>query len=179
MKDGNYQCRGEIATGPLSPMATLEGAASTAREFLIDFGVSAQSSGTKQRIIPEWLIYLEYVGTAFGPLFQAMKRLQAEAECWQRDIEEPSGEAFDQARALLTRLQSKNLTPSGLIPSADGGIGIYFCAGKRYADFECRNDGSTSYVISDGAGYVEAFSVEMSFEGQIKAIEKIRAFLEL
>jgi hypothetical protein len=96
---------------------------------------------------------------------------------WRRQSEPPSADVIANARAVLDRLRASAFRPSGITPSAEGGLGIYFEQDQRYADVEILNSGKVLGVISDRSGKVTAFEVQPSPEGQNQALSRIRAFL--
>jgi hypothetical protein len=65
----------------------------------------------------------------------------------------PADSAFRDARRVIERAIGEHLLiPSFVLPSAEGGIGIGFRSGGRYADIECFNSGETLALTSDGNG---------------------------
>jgi hypothetical protein len=114
----------------------------------------------------------------FDPLFLQLEKIEMERRHWVREGDPPSEQSLDDARALLARLQAVGFAPERVIPSAEGGIGMFFRSGQKYADFECSNQGQITAIVSDGHGDVRAFPVDATFEGENRAIAEIRAFLE-
>lgn len=55
--------------------------------------------------------------------------------------EPPSEESSNHAHRILNALQQAHLTPTSVVPSAEGGVGIYFVRDGGYADIECLNAG--------------------------------------
>jgi len=64
--------------------------------------------------------------------------------------------------------------PSGITASAEGGIGIYFEHGHKYADIEVLNSGKLLGVTSDRSGTITPFEVPSSSEGYSQAITRVR-----
>jgi hypothetical protein len=116
---------------------------------------------------------------AFEPFHRDLQKLELAAATWRRTFPPPNEQAFSDARVLLRRLEAAQFVPTGIMASAEGGIGIYFRVGTRYADFECSNFGRITAFTSDGTGQVCAMLVEANFEDEIKAINDVRAFLEI
>lgn len=129
------------------------------------------------RVTTELLSQVTTCSKRFAALFKKLDQIQLATEQWTRTMPKPSEDSLSEARALLGRLRASNFVPSRVMPSAEGGIGICFEDGERYADFECTNDGRITGVISDRKGFVEAFAVDRSFEGESQAIAKVREFL--
>ena len=117
--------------------------------------------------------------TAFIPLFHKLDRIEKAVVqgLWKRRSDPPSAASVTVARAILDRLQANGFCPSGVTPSAEGGVGIYFDRALRYADIEVLNSGKVLGVVSNKSGSVTAFEVHPSREGHDKAINLIRAFL--
>jgi hypothetical protein len=64
------------------------------------------------------------------------------------DAPKPNDNSINQAIALLNKIKETGLSPSSVLPSADGGIGISFRGQNgRRALLEISNDGSASYTI--------------------------------
>ena len=64
----------------------------------------------------------------------------------------PNRVAIQAAQRVLDALQHAGLKPDRIVPSAEGGVGIVFFRGDRYADFECFNDGGVLIGMSDRTG---------------------------
>lgn len=145
----------------------------------LDMSFSKQSATRVEgvQLSSDWLSRVTASSEQFAPLFNGLDQIRLATEQWKRTSPAPSEEALTEARALLGRLQANNLVPQRIMPSADGGIGICFDNGEKYADFECTNDGRITGIISNRNGLVKAFAVDSSFEGETQAIAKVREFL--
>ena len=115
----------------------------------------------------------------FKLLFEKLDRIEdaVRAGVWKRQSEPPSTDAINNARTVLGELRTHALRPTGITPSAEGGLGIYFDRNQRYADVEILNSGKILGVVSDKSGGVNAFEVMPSLEGYKEALARIRDFL--
>lgn len=62
----------------------------------------------------------------------------------------PNDASIGNAIRVLKILESLHLDPAGVLPSAEGGVGICFVRGDRYADIECSNEGEVLGVYYAG-----------------------------
>lgn len=123
-------------------------------------------------------MWIEDNAKFFRRLFDHLAEIETATADWKRrETEPPSPSALDNARALLARFQASNIRPQRVIPTAEGGIGILFHAGVRYADYECANSGSITSLFSDGNGIVRAQVVHASFEGEEASLAQLAKFL--
>jgi hypothetical protein len=75
--------------------------------------------------------------------------------------EGPNELSRDIAQMIL--LSSGNvIVPNRVAPSAQGGIGICFYRGQKYADIECLNTGEILATISDGTSRPDVWVVKPS-----------------
>jgi hypothetical protein len=107
-----------------------------------------------------------------------LERLSVLEQDWDGNgAEPPNITALDEARAILARLRMVGFFPYRVSASAEGGVGICFRNGKRYADLECFNTGEVIGITSDGEGQIEPFEVSRNYEDQTAAIDRIRSFV--
>jgi hypothetical protein len=124
-------------------------------------------------------MWIENNASFFRPLFQQLEKIADTSQRWtRRETDIPAAVAIDNARAVLSRLQARNVRPQRIIPTAEGGIGIIFETRTRYADFEFANSGAATRVFSDKRGNVEAKAIDLSFEGQNATITDVNEFLK-
>jgi hypothetical protein len=85
----------------------------------------------------------------FQQLTQAARNASLYEIGWDGyDAPKPNDDSINQGIALLNKIKEVGLSPSSVLPSADGGVGISFRGlGGRRALLEILNDGSASYVI--------------------------------
>lgn len=87
----------------------------------------------------------------------------------------PTSESIRLATAIVLRA-SKVIEPSRVVPSAQGGIVIYFVRGRKSGDIECLNSGDVVATLSDGRNLPEVWEIR---ESDIKkTLGEISAFLE-
>jgi hypothetical protein len=86
----------------------------------------------------------------------------------------PNGRSIANAIRVLNLLESLNLDPTKILPSAEGGVGICFVREDRYADIECSNEGEVLgvyYVGSQMPALLETDATDASISA---ALERIR-----
>lgn len=91
--------------------------------------------------------------------------------------EPPNAGAICRLESILHLLTNVDLTPSKIVPSAEGGAAVCFINGARYADVECFNNGTLLAVLSTGRGTPEVWEVGSSETAVWTTLEKIRDFL--
>jgi hypothetical protein len=112
----------------------------------------------------------------FGLHFSKLSRLSTDASLWL-EAGPPSDLATAWARLVLDQLQSYRLLPTRVVASAEGGVGLCFVDGAKYADIECLNSGTILGVISDSSTRPLVWEVEQTAGGIARASERIREFL--
>ena len=55
--------------------------------------------------------------------------------------EPPNVQSSESAGRILSLLQQQLMSPTSLVASAEGGVGIIFSDAEKYADIECLNSG--------------------------------------
>lgn len=90
------------------------------------------------------------------------------------DAPAPNERAITQAKQILEQLRQANLTPDAVEASAEGGIGICFMDGDKYAHFECFNDGEITGVVYQGQN--EPVVWEAQSADITDSIERIRDY---
>jgi hypothetical protein len=71
----------------------------------------------------------------------------------------PSAAAILASREILTELAGALILPSAIVPSAEGGVSIYFMSGNRTAYIESYNHGSQALVMYDQQGNTEVLEL--------------------
>jgi len=113
------------------------------------------------------------------PLFDTLSRIEAGVakKEWRRGCDAPNAQSLRAARDVLERLMLVGYVPTGITPSAEGGIGIYFERGKKYADIEVLNSGQALGVTSDRvAEKIIPFTISTSQQGYDRAIQRVVEF---
>jgi len=93
---------------------------------------------------------------AEGALDQ-LSRLKANWDSY--GSEPPADLAVRRSRETLIELTGDLLLPSAIVPSADGGVSIYFINGPRSAYVESYNEGSQALVMYDSTGRTEVLEI--------------------
>jgi hypothetical protein len=87
----------------------------------------------------------------------------------------PNERAIANASRVLELSDVQALMRARILPSAEGGIGIHFTNGDRYADLECLNDGDilgVRYIGNQAPTLVQADATESSI---LSALQEIKA----
>lgn len=91
---------------------------------------------------------------------EALRDLQKLAPNWDSyGAAPPNRHALTTADEILTTLEEQLLLPTTIVPSAEGGVSIYFQCGSRTAYVECYNDGDPALVLYDDHGSVEVLEI--------------------
>ena len=81
---------------------------------------------------------------------EALDRISGMEKNWDSyGSEPPSADAIRASKETLDQLAGELLLPSTIVPSAEGGVSIYFMTGSRTAYVESYNQGSQSLVMYD------------------------------
>jgi hypothetical protein len=89
---------------------------------------------------------------------EEMKSLQVDWNGY--GSEAPNDFARDLAKQILLSAVRNAVVPNRVAPSAQGGVGICFYRGEKYADIECLNSGEILATLSDGTGRPEVWEVK-------------------
>jgi len=73
--------------------------------------------------------------------------------------EPPAAHAIRASKELLAELAGALILPSTIVPSAEGGVSIYFIAGHRTAYVESYNHGSQVLVMYDETGNADVLEI--------------------
>jgi hypothetical protein len=73
--------------------------------------------------------------------------------------ETPDGNAVRASREILQELAGALILPSTIVPSAEGGVSIYFMTGHRTVYIESYNQGSQTLVMYDQDGTAEVLEI--------------------
>jgi len=127
--------------------------------------------------IPRTLDATTQLNGKFAVHFAELQALEVNQTLWVEGAEPPNDFALAWARLFLQRLQSDDFLPAGVLASAEGGVGIYFVDGNKYADIECLNSGVILGVISNRRDRPFAWQVEQDAGGLACASQRVREFL--
>jgi hypothetical protein len=123
---------------PSSPQLGQEGPGRTDRIFLDQLRSAAKGSR---------YVELELKFNALRDQLASLRSVQAGWDTYGAPA--PNEYALSATETALDTLRSMNVEPSGVLPSADGGIGICFMRNDQYAHIEFENSGDT-WVLSYG-----------------------------
>jgi len=91
--------------------------------------------------------------------------------------EAPTPASASIAKHILSILQQSNMPPSKVAASAEGGVGICFVEGEKYADIEIFNDGEMLATTYRGDSEARIWELESGDASITEAIKQIRAHL--
>jgi hypothetical protein len=74
--------------------------------------------------------------------------------------EPPGANAIRASKEILEELAGSLILPSTIVPSAEGGVSIYFMTGRRTVYVESYNQGSQALVLYDQEGNAEVLEIE-------------------
>jgi len=86
----------------------------------------------------------------------------------------PNESSVANAIRVLNLLETLNLDPTRILPSAEGGVGICFVRGDRYADIECSNEGEVLGVYYVGEQMPTLLETDATDAAISAALERIR-----
>ena len=86
----------------------------------------------------------------------------------------PNRTAIQKALHILDLLDMPDLLGVRILPSAEGGVGICFVRGDRYADLECSNDGEVFGIRHIGRQAPTLLPTDGSDISIVDAIREIR-----
>jgi hypothetical protein len=88
-------------------------------------------------------------------------------------------DAIAGALRVLLGMKSTWIRPERVAASAEGGVGIIYRRGGRFASIESLNSGEIIVLISDGTGNARAWEIDASRENLTSTTQTLREHLEL
>jgi hypothetical protein len=89
----------------------------------------------------------------------------------------PSATAAEAAISAVRHLDDMELVPDRIVPSAEGGIGIAFRNGLKYADIEFFNNGEILALTANNGERIEIWPVGQGSEEIKHSLSKIRDYI--
>ncbi|MDE0165690.1 MAG: hypothetical protein OXL36_11405 [Bryobacterales bacterium] len=89
----------------------------------------------------------------------------------------PNSQSAALAKSAIDIASAEGLSFDRIAPAGEGGIGLCFIRGEKYADIECLNDGEIFSALSDGRGHRDVIQVQATASGLKKATRRIGEFL--
>jgi hypothetical protein len=89
----------------------------------------------------------------------------------------PSADSIQASREILDELAGDLILPSTIVPSAEGGVSVYFMTGNRTAYVESDNQGSQVLVLHDQDGDTEVFELGQDIQ-RTEVSNRIVAYLD-
>ena len=90
----------------------------------------------------------------------------------------PNNIAIRNSQTVLDILHVLNYSPSSVLPSAEDGIAISFCNGKKRAIIECYNDGNIAAAIYEIDSEPLVWNVGISEEDIKESVNRIYDFIQ-
>jgi hypothetical protein len=91
---------------------------------------------------------------------RALDRISNMERDWDSyGAEPPSADAVRASKEILEELAGALILPSTIVPSAEGGVSIYFMTGRRTVYVESYNQGSQALVMYDNNGDAEVLEI--------------------
>jgi len=105
-------------------------------------------------------------------------KIRSDASLWPEGAEGPSPVAIELANSVLSVLKSKGVPPTKVVASGEGGVGICFVSGEKYADIECLNTGEILGVTTNRRDRPNVWSIDENSSDVEKAALRISQFLD-
>ncbi len=114
----------------------------------------------------------------FAESREQLKKVRSLHANWDSyGAEPPSARAIELTEAVLNGLRDRFVAPSRIVASVEGGVGVCFSRGNRYADLECFNNGEIVGVVYAGLGHPRVIEATAEPAALTAAIEDIVAFI--
>lgn len=107
-----------------------------------------------------------------------LRELPSNPTLWPEDADGPSQHSIELAAIALAWFNRLRFAPSRVIASAEGGVGVCFVQGDKYADIEFLNTGEILGVTSNRHDRPTVWKVEQDVHSLAKAAIRIRQFFE-
>jgi hypothetical protein len=89
------------------------------------------------------------------------------------NAEPPNATAFARTHQVLATARKQRIEVTRIVPSAEGGIGVCFVAGNRYAHIEASNDGELTFVMFSGNDPAQMGEIQDE-QALVEALNRIR-----
>jgi hypothetical protein len=113
----------------------------------------------------------------FAQHFAKLDALSTDESLWVEGTEPPSPAVLAVARLILRQLETEALEPTKVVASVEGGAGLCFVDGDKYADIECLNSGEILGVVSNRRDRPAVWKIKPDAVGYAEAAARIRAFI--
>lgn len=116
--------------------------------------------------------------SALGEHWAKLREIQTNPAMWPEEGAPPSENALGLAGIALERLDRLGFAPSRVVASAEGGVGVCFVQGNKYADIEILNTGEILGVTSNRRDRPVVWEIDQSAYSLAKAAIRIREFFK-
>jgi hypothetical protein len=122
--------------------------------------------------------YLRTIEQQFAIDYQ-LRMLQGLRKNWNSyNADPPNPMAFDGAHRIIAKARYERIDVTRLVPSAEGGVGVCFVSGNRYAHIEASNDGELALVMFSGNNPAQISEIKDEPE-LVEALHSIRKHLNI
>jgi hypothetical protein len=140
--------------------------------------IKALSSPQVRYVIPRDASAFTTNHAEFVLHYSKLKMLAIDRSLWPDGAEPPSEMAVTWAQLVVQQLETEGFSPTRIVASAEGGIGVCFVAGGNYADIECLNSGAILGVTSNKIARPVVWQIETDTRGIALAVARIRKFID-
>jgi hypothetical protein len=116
----------------------------------------------------------------YSELFDQLVSLTRIERGWDSySAPKPNPLAISTTKRVLEALRHLNAEPVAIMPSADGGAGICFMQGEKWAQFEILNNGEAHALMYGGVGSPQAWQIPIDQTDAVRqAWTRIGAYLQ-
>jgi len=107
--------------------------------------------------------------------FASLENLRADWNAGESETPNPVTKL--QARLIVEELLSKQLSPTAIMPSVEGGIGITIVRGERRGSIEILNSGEMVAATYESSGDPDVWEFESEKQSIIDTVEKISVYM--
>jgi hypothetical protein len=150
------------------------------RPYLREQSSSWKRSAFFKQLIAEAQSTSQYlqVEKCYQDLCESLDASANLADNWNSyDAEKPSPSAIKAAARFLRRLRTEFFMPNRVIPSAEGGVAVYFTRGDKTAYLEYRNSGESILAMYDNLSDPIVVELTESDADESRAITNIRDYI--
>lgn len=121
-----------------------------------------QRTGELRDDLTRWRVQSTFLTIKYGLIDAeaALDRISKMERDWDSyGAEPPDANAVRASKEILEELAGSLILPSTIVPSAEGGVSIYFMTGHRTVYIESYNQGSQTLVMYDQDGTAEVLEI--------------------
>lgn len=138
--------------------------------YLVPGAASYGGAATRQ--------YSPVIPNPFAEHLAKLRSLRKVDPIGGKEVEAPSQSSIDWAAEVLGVFKDLSVAPAKVMPSAEGGVALYFVSDDKYCDIECLNTGEILGVVSNRHDRPIVWEVTHNVDSIAQAAIRIRQFLE-